>query len=524
MRDCFVVGCGTDGTNRAILLGGDAAEIEGGTFSDNLRGVIEATRGTLALRGATFANNQYDGSAGVAGGAAVLTNASQASIDDCTFEGNQAPLLYGGAVAAGSGGQMALRDCLFVENGARGGGAVFSLFVPATIERCRFVRNHADPLSGGGGALFSDVPLARGLAMTDCEFEENDAPRGGAVVVNGAASGSRCLFRNNRATLEGGAIYATQFGGSGAIRWEDCALIDNEALRGGAAYVEHGSASFTRSEFRGNRASLGGAIAGQDDGHVSADGCTFVGNSAASNGGAVFAEGGIQIGSSWLHENVAMGDGAALYVAAGVGTGPRRLHGSTLAANEAAGVAGGLFIGDDVAIDVENNILWANSDPSGSGEPAQITVPPTAQAAVNYNCVQNWTGNLGGSGNIGDDPRFVDAPASDYHLAANSPCIDTGDPAYVGPGNERDIDDQRRVWHGRIDMGGDEFGPSAEGDLNCDGTIDAFDIEPFILALLDPAGYALTYPDCDRIIADINRDGGVDAFDIEAFVELLLGG
>jgi hypothetical protein len=73
-------------------------------------------------------------------------------------------------------------------------------------------------------------------------------------------------------------------------------------------------------------------------------------------------------------------------------------------------------------------------------------------------------------------------------------------------------------------MGGDEFGPSAEGDLNCDGTIDAFDIEPFILALLDPAGYALTYPDCDRIIADINRDGGVDAFDIEAFVELLLGG
>lgn len=61
----------------------------------------------------------------------------------------------------------------------------------------------------------------------------------------------------------------------------------------------------------------------------------------------------------------------------------------------------------------------------------------------------------------------------------------------------------------------------AGGDMNCDGAIDAFDIEPFLLALFDPAGYAAQYPDCDVRLADIDGDGSVDAFDIEPFLALL---
>jgi uncharacterized membrane protein len=63
--------------------------------------------------------------------------------------------------------------------------------------------------------------------------------------------------------------------------------------------------------------------------------------------------------------------------------------------------------------------------------------------------------------------------------------------------------------------------PPAVGDTNCDGTVDAFDIEPFTLALTDPNGYAGQYPNCDIRNVDINGDGVVDAFDIEPFVELL---
>ena len=61
------------------------------------------------------------------------------------------------------------------------------------------------------------------------------------------------------------------------------------------------------------------------------------------------------------------------------------------------------------------------------------------------------------------------------------------------------------------------------GDVNCDGTVDHLDIDPFVLALVSPAVYELTYPDCDIRTADCDYDGAVDAFDIDRFVELLSG-
>ncbi len=64
--------------------------------------------------------------------------------------------------------------------------------------------------------------------------------------------------------------------------------------------------------------------------------------------------------------------------------------------------------------------------------------------------------------------------------------------------------------------------PPLTGDLNCDCTADAFDIEPFVLALTDPGGYGAAYPDCDINLADLNGDGRVDAADIEPFIERLL--
>ena len=61
-------------------------------------------------------------------------------------------------------------------------------------------------------------------------------------------------------------------------------------------------------------------------------------------------------------------------------------------------------------------------------------------------------------------------------------------------------------------------------DLNCDGRRDAFDIGPFVLALVNPVGHAHQSPDCEINNADINGDGAIDAFDIDSFVQLLTGG
>ncbi|MBN2445754.1 MAG: hypothetical protein JXO22_03460, partial [Phycisphaerae bacterium] len=61
------------------------------------------------------------------------------------------------------------------------------------------------------------------------------------------------------------------------------------------------------------------------------------------------------------------------------------------------------------------------------------------------------------------------------------------------------------------------------GDTNCDGTADVFDIDAFVLAIIDPAAYATTYPGCNIKNADCNQDGTPDVFDIDAFVALITG-
>jgi hypothetical protein len=62
------------------------------------------------------------------------------------------------------------------------------------------------------------------------------------------------------------------------------------------------------------------------------------------------------------------------------------------------------------------------------------------------------------------------------------------------------------------------------GDLNCDGAVNAFDIDPFVLALTDSGTYAEQFPACDYMLADVNGDGAVNAFDIDPFVLVLTGG
>lgn len=57
---------------------------------------------------------------------------------------------------------------------------------------------------------------------------------------------------------------------------------------------------------------------------------------------------------------------------------------------------------------------------------------------------------------------------------------------------------------------------TAPGDVNCDGSVDLLDVEPFIDALF---GREV----CDECAADTNSDGSVDLQDVESFIEILIG-
>ncbi|MBL8877756.1 MAG: PQQ-binding-like beta-propeller repeat protein [Phycisphaerales bacterium] len=75
--------------------------------------------------------------------------------------------------------------------------------------------------------------------------------------------------------------------------------------------------------------------------------------------------------------------------------------------------------------------------------------------------------------------------------------------------------------HGAIGLSA--FDLFASGDVNCDGFLNNFDIDPFVLTLTSPETYASLYPNCDVHFADTNGDGEVNNFDIDAFVALLTG-
>jgi hypothetical protein len=62
------------------------------------------------------------------------------------------------------------------------------------------------------------------------------------------------------------------------------------------------------------------------------------------------------------------------------------------------------------------------------------------------------------------------------------------------------------------------------GDMNCDGSVDFNDIDPFVSALISQEQYENQYPDCNYLNADINQDGSVDFNDIDGFVECLING
>jgi hypothetical protein len=60
------------------------------------------------------------------------------------------------------------------------------------------------------------------------------------------------------------------------------------------------------------------------------------------------------------------------------------------------------------------------------------------------------------------------------------------------------------------------------GDTNCDGTINGYDIDAFVLAITSPDTHRSTYPSCAPGLADANGDGTIDGYDIDPFVDILL--
>ena len=136
----------------------------------------------------------------------------------------------------------------------------------------------------------------------------------------------------------------------------------------------------------GNSATYGGGIYGRNSSSPKVTNCLLARNTASSSGGGVYT------------------DSSSLVITT-----------STLAGNSApASSGGGAYFSDGGSPKIINCILWSDS----SSEINASSVTP----AVTYSDIR---GGYTGAGNISDNPSFVNPEAGDYHLRADSPCIDT---------------------------------------------------------------------------------------------------
>lgn len=116
--------------------------------------------------------------------------------------------------------------------------------------------------------------------------------------------------------------------------------------------------------------------------------------------------------------------------------------------NVAEGTGGGIDVGVNSSLFLTNSMLWGNEAGGITDEDGQVNISG-GMADVNHTCVQGWTGSLGGLGNTGSNPVFMEVNGADdvpgtyddnVWILPGSPCIDAGDNTAVPP-DENDLDE-----------------------------------------------------------------------------------
>ena len=108
-----------------------------------------------------------------------------------------------------------------------------------------------------------------------------------------------------------------------------------------------------------------------------------------------------------------------------------------------------------------NSVVYYNSASSESN----YRFDSESGGVALYNCCTSPDpGNLNGSvGNITNQPIFVNMANGNFRLQTNSPCINSGNNAYVT--GDTDLDGRPRIVGGSVDMGAYEFQGPGTGEF-----------------------------------------------------------
>ena len=325
--------------------------------------------------------------------ASIESGAYGGTLNNCLIVGNT-----GDAVYADEYDLLVLNNCIISNNAAGSGEVVYSqyLMYPTNCFMTNCIVTH----NSGGGVY--------GATMNSCTLIGNTRTGAFDSILN------QCTLLQNSAPSVGAAQYSTL---------NDCLIISNSATLNVAGGVYE--CTLTNCIVAYNTApSLGG---GADSSTLV--NCTVTSNSANQAGGGVS---GCSLTNCILAYKTASAWGGGAYQS--------KLVNCTVTSNSAP-TGGGVYESK-----ADNSILYYNS--GGDFYPNSTAYP------LNYCCASLPT--TSGIRNITNAPLFVNAAANDFHLQANSPCINSGNNAYITTA-ATDLDGNPRIAGGTVDIGAYEY-------------------------------------------------------------------
>lgn len=328
--------------------------------------------------------------------------------------------------------------------------------IDGSLQWARGVTNRCAMLGSAAthtNTLLSGFCLTNGIAngvngggsfagtLVNCTISGNIARNGGGCYY-GMLTG--CLLSGNTASGRGGGYYSL----SRDYTLTRCTITNNTAVSGGGTY--NGSLVFCYVKC--NSANDGG---GAYDAALTD--CTVSGNVATNNGGGVYNGSATRCGivsnrtignSGGGSYDAALADCVVVYNSAGSKNGGGAYGGSltncTVFANSAAS-GGGVYFAS-----IANCIVCGNEAQTYANVYASTSRPCL------YSCLgEAVSGDVHVGNIVTNDPCFVDAPRGDFHLVANSPCINAGTNELVV--GETDFYGDTRIVGERVDMGASEF-------------------------------------------------------------------
>jgi parallel beta-helix repeat protein/predicted outer membrane repeat protein len=347
--------------------------------------------------------------------------------------------------------------------GEEGGGGIYNADGSPTLKNCTIRQNRAH---SRGGGMYNDSESYP--TLTNCTFRANEADYGGGMTNHNSSSPTLvdCAFAHNRARWYGGGIYNCC---QSKPTLTDCTFTGNSAgfWDGGAVYSgNHSNTTLAGCRFSHNSAgSWGGALGNHDSNSIATD-CSFIANEAHDGAGAVANSNdanSVLINCTFIGNSA--GHGGAIQNRAAL-----TLINCRISGNRARDYGGGICSRDESNQTLVNCTLSSNLAPNGSAI-ACFSHEPTDQSDVQItNCIlwdcgpEIWSNNSSvisasysniqggwpGLGQLDNDPCFIETGYwdpngtdedltddfwvdGDYHLAADSPCIDAGTNVAVPP-------------------------------------------------------------------------------------------